>query len=66
MREWRDEVRGSTVLDDASIEALFRDEPVPEELAAVAGAVGASSLGGSPAGAAQCGAGRTDGHRRLR
>jgi hypothetical protein len=40
MREWRDEVRKSTVLDDASIEALFRNEPVPEELAAVAGAVG--------------------------
>ena len=40
MREWRDEVRGSTVLDDASIEALFRNESVPEELAAVAGAVG--------------------------
>jgi hypothetical protein len=40
MREWRDEVRGSTVLDDASIEALFRNEPVPEELVAVAGAVG--------------------------
>jgi hypothetical protein len=40
MREWRDEVRGSTVLDDASIEALFRNEPVPEELAAVAVAVG--------------------------
>jgi hypothetical protein len=39
MREWRDEVRGSTVLDDASIEALFRNEPVPDELAAVAGAV---------------------------
>ena len=40
MREWRDEARGSMVLDDASIEALFRDEPVPEELAAVAVAVG--------------------------
>jgi hypothetical protein len=40
MREWRDEVRKSTVLDDASIEALFRNEPVPEEFAAVAGAVG--------------------------
>lgn len=39
MREWR-EVRGSTVLDDASIEALFRNEPVPEELTAVAGVVG--------------------------
>jgi hypothetical protein len=41
MREWRDDVGGSTVLDDASIEALFRNEPVPEELAALAGAVGA-------------------------
>jgi hypothetical protein len=40
MREWRDQGRGSTVVDDASIEALFRNEPVPEELAAVAGAVG--------------------------
>ena len=40
MREWRDEVRGYTVLDDASIEALFRYESVPDELAAVAGAVG--------------------------
>jgi hypothetical protein len=40
MRERRDEVRGSMVLDDASIEALFGDEPVPEELAAVAGVVG--------------------------
>ncbi len=40
MREWRDEGRGSTVLDDASIEALFRNESVPEELAAVAGVVG--------------------------
>ena len=40
MREWRDEARGSTVLDDASIEALFRNESVPEELAAVAGVVG--------------------------
>jgi hypothetical protein len=39
MRERR-EVPSSTVLDDASIEALFRNEPVPEELAAVAGAVG--------------------------
>jgi hypothetical protein len=41
MREWRDEVWESTVLNDASIEALFRNEPVPRELAAVAGAVGA-------------------------
>jgi len=40
MREWRDEVRGSVVFDDASIEALFSNEPVPEDLAAVAGAVG--------------------------
>ncbi len=39
MSEWRDEMRGSTVLDDASIEALFCDEPVPEELAELAGAV---------------------------
>jgi hypothetical protein len=39
MREWREEVRESTVLDDASIEALCCNEPVPEELAAVAGAV---------------------------
>jgi hypothetical protein len=40
MREWRDEVRRFTVLDDASIEALLRNESVPEELVAVAGAVG--------------------------
>ena len=40
MSERRDEMRGSTVLDDASIEALFCDEPVPEELAELAGAVG--------------------------
>jgi hypothetical protein len=40
MREWRDDVRRFTELDDASIEALLRNEPVPEELVAVAGAVG--------------------------